>query len=70
MDVAGFIGSVASSIVWAVIGVAILIGAAWVFDRFHPIEFQAEIKRGNVAAALFLSSVVLGISLIVFAAVR
>lgn len=70
MDVARFVGSVASSIVWAIIGVAILIGATWLFDHFHPINFQEEIKRGNVAAALLLSSIVLGISLIVFAAVR
>lgn len=70
MELTSFLASVLSSIVWAAIGVAILIAASWVFDKLHPIDFHAEIKRGNTAAALFLSSAVLGIALIVFAAVR
>ncbi len=70
VDFNAFLLSVASSIVWAAIGVAILIAATWVFDKVHPINFQQEIQRGNVAAGLFLSSVVIAIALIVFAAVR
>lgn len=70
MDAVSFISNVASSIVWAAIGVGLLLGGTWVFDSMHPINFQEEIKRGNTAAALFFGSIVLGLSLIVFAAVR
>lgn len=65
-----FVNGVVSSVVWAIIGVAILLGAIWLFDRIHPINFNAEIQRGNTAAAVLLGAVVIGIGLIVFAAVR
>ncbi len=70
MDLAKFVGDVILSIIWAFIGVVILLAAIWLFDRIHPIDFSAEIKGGNAAAAILLGSVVLGLSLIVFAAVR
>ncbi len=70
MDFGKFVDSLASSIIWAFIGVLLVIAAVWFFDRIHPIDFHGEIEKGNVAAAVFLGSVVLGISLIIFAAVR
>lgn len=50
---------------WTLVGLLLIYGGTLVFDRLDPIDYRAEIRRGNVAAGLVLASVILGVSAVV-----
>ena len=50
---------------WSFISVLLILGGTWLFDRLTPIDYRAEIRKGNVAAGLVVASVVLSITAIV-----
>ena len=60
--------NVVSVIFWALIGVVILLAADHLIDRVDPMDFDAEIKKGNVAAAIVMAALILGVSIVIFAA--
>ena len=64
-----FAQRVASTAAWTLIGVLIFYLGARIYDRLDPIDYEAEIKSGNVAAALRVSAVTLGLAAIVVAAI-
>lgn len=70
MEVTAVISSILSSIVWAIVGVLLLIFAVRVFDWIDPVPYREEVKKGNVAAGVVLGALIVGMAIIVFAAIR
>lgn len=69
MNAAGhFLSSVASVIFWALLGMFLLIIADRIIDRIDPIDFREEIKKGNVAAAIVVSALIIGVAIVIYAA--
>ena len=54
---------------WAFVGVMLILAGTWMFDRLPPIDYRAEIRKGNVAAGLTVASVVLSITAVVVSVV-
>ena len=50
---------------WSFISVLLILGGTWLFDQLTPIDYRAEIRKGNVAAGLVVAAVVLSITAIV-----
>ena len=50
---------------WSFISVLLILGGTWLFDRLTPIDYRAEIRKGNVAAGLVVAAVVLSITAVV-----
>jgi len=50
---------------WTTVGVVLLYGGTWLFDRLSPIDFQREIRAGNSAAAIVLAAVILAITALI-----
>jgi uncharacterized membrane protein YjfL (UPF0719 family) len=69
-EIGAFLSSVAGSIVWAVIGVLLLILAFRIFDLSDPVRYHVEIEKGNVAAGVVMAGVMIGMSIIIYAAIR
>jgi putative membrane protein len=69
-ELSAFLSSVAGSIIWALIGVILLLGAFKIFDAVDPIAYHEEIKKGNTAAGIVVAGVMIGMSLIIYAAIR
>lgn len=68
MNALGLLSQVGSVIFWALVGVIILLAADHIIDRVDPLDFDAEIKKGNIAAAIVMSALILGVAIIIFAA--
>ncbi len=64
-----FLQKVAETMGWSFIGVVIFYASLRLFDRLDPIDFQSEVRRGNIAAAIILAAVVLAIAAIVIAVI-
>ncbi|MFM7086594.1 MAG: DUF350 domain-containing protein [Cyanobium sp.] len=55
------------TLLWTVVGVLLILGGTWLFDLLTPIDYRAEIRRGNVAAGLVLAAVTLSVTAVVVA---
>jgi uncharacterized membrane protein YjfL (UPF0719 family) len=55
---------------WSLIGVLAFFGGSWLFDKFDPIDYRTQIEKGNIAAAIKLSAVLLGLAGIIITAIR
>ncbi|HLB11215.1 MAG TPA: DUF350 domain-containing protein [Gemmatimonadaceae bacterium] len=57
---------IAVNFIYATLGVALMWVAYRVFDRLTPqVDFAEELKKGNVAVAIFIAALFLSIALIV-----
>lgn len=65
-----FLGEVASSIFWAVLGVLLLVGSFKLWDFIDPIDYRREIEKGNAAAGVVMAGVMVGMSIIIFGAIH
>ena len=54
---------------WTIVGVLVFYVGARVYDALDPIDYTAEIQRGNMAAAIKLASVTIGLAAIVVVAI-
>ena len=54
---------------WTFLGVILLYGGVRLYDFLDPIDYQAEIRKGNVAAGIKLAALVLGLAAIVVAVI-
>jgi uncharacterized membrane protein YjfL (UPF0719 family) len=68
-QVVSIIGRVGATIGWTFVGVLIFYVGVRLYDMLDPIDYMAAIKEGNVAAALKLSAVTIGLAAIVVAAI-
>jgi uncharacterized membrane protein YjfL (UPF0719 family) len=51
---------------YATLGVALMYGAYRVFDLLTPgVDFPAELKRGNIAVAIFIGALFVAIAIII-----
>ncbi len=55
---------------WTVIGVLAFAIGARLFDKLDPIDYKVQIEKGNVAAAIKFSAVLLGLAGIIITAIR
>ena len=67
----GFILEVVNTIFFAMLGVALLAGSYWLFDRLTPFSITQEIQNEkNLAMSVLLGAAFLAIALIVAAVIR
>lgn len=57
--------AVAVTVGWTFLGVILFYVGIQLFDRLDPIDYQAEIRNGNIAASIILAAVVLGLAAII-----
>ena len=50
-------------------GVVLVLGGTWLFDKLTPTDYRGEIRKGNIAAGIVLASVVVSITAIVVSVV-
>lgn len=50
---------------WTLVGVLLVYGGALLFDWLAPIDYRAEIRKGNVAAGLVMAAVILSVAAVV-----
>jgi uncharacterized membrane protein YjfL (UPF0719 family) len=60
---------VASTVGWTVLAVLLFYGGIRLFDWVDPIDYRAEIRKGNVAAGLIMTGLVLAIAAIIIAVI-
>ena len=60
---------VLATIGWTILAVILFYGGMRLFDLFDPIDYQAEIRRGNIAAGVLLAAVILALSAIIIAVI-
>ena len=60
-----------SSIIWALLGLMLFALAFWVMGKVTPFSLRKEIEEDqNVALAIIMASVVIGIAIIIMAAIH
>ena len=52
---------------WTFLGIILIYLGLLLFDRLSPIDYRAEIRRGNIAAWVVLGAVILAIAAVVVA---
>ncbi len=56
---------------YAALGVVLMWAAYRIFDKLTPqVDFPEELKRGNIAVAIFIAALFLGIAIIVSGALN
>lgn len=55
---------------WSIIGVFAFAAGAWLFDKLDPIDYKVQIEKGNIAAAIKFSAVLLGLAGIIVSVIR
>ncbi len=56
---------------YAVLGVVLMFGAYRVIDRLTPeVNFAVELQKGNVAVAIFIAAIFLGVAMIIAGALN
>ncbi|MFN0181028.1 MAG: DUF350 domain-containing protein [Gemmatimonadales bacterium] len=56
---------------YAVLGVVLMYAAYRVIDRLTPeVNFAAELQKGNVAVAIFIAAIFLGVAMIIAGALN
>ena len=61
---------VLATLVYALIGIAILAVGFWIWDKIVPADLWGEICRGNQAIAILAAGMAIGIALIISAAIQ
>ncbi|MEB3187896.1 MAG: DUF350 domain-containing protein [bacterium] len=59
--------AIVSSFGWTLLGVLVLFVGTLLWDRLDPVDYRAEIAKGNVAAAIKFAAVILSLAAIVVA---
>lgn len=55
---------------WTIVGVVAFAIGSKLFDKLDPIDYKTQIEKGNVAAAIKFSAVLLGLAGIIITAIR
>ncbi len=60
-----------SSVLWALLGLLLFALAFWVMGKVTPFSLRKEIEEDqNVALAIIMASVIIGIAIIIMAAIQ
>ena len=57
--------AIIATIGWTCLGVVLFYGGVRLYDLLDPIDYQAEIRKGNVAAGILLAAVTLSLAAII-----
>ncbi len=57
--------TVAATAGWTFVGVLLLYMGIRLYDLLDPIDYQSEIRKGNIAAGIKLAALVLGLTAII-----
>ena len=68
-EILDVVGRIAASVGWTFVSVLIFYGGARLYDLLDPIDYRAEIEKGNLAAGIKMGAVVLALAAIVIMAV-
>lgn len=68
--IGNFLNSVAATVIWVVVGAVLLYGGLRLLDRLDPIDYHAEIKQGNVAAAIVQAAYLIGLAYLIATIIR
>ena len=68
-EIIDLIARIGASIGWTIVGVLCFYVGARIYDRIDPIDYRAEIQKGNVAAAIQMAAVTLAIAALVVVAI-
>lgn len=60
---------VTSAIGWTVLAVLLFYGGVRLFDLIDPIDYRAEVRRGNIAAGIVISAIITALAAIVIAVI-
>ena len=58
-----------ATFLYAIIGMVVLAGSFWLWDKISPVDIWGEICRGNQALATLAAAVALGLAIIIAAAI-
>ncbi|HEY0995898.1 MAG TPA: DUF350 domain-containing protein [Gemmatimonadaceae bacterium] len=57
---------IALNFIYAILGVVLMYASYRIIDRLTPeVDFPAELKRGNIAVAVFIAALFIAIAIIV-----
>ena len=56
---------IAETFGWTVVGVLLFYGGVRLYDFLDPIDYREEVKRGNVAAGILISAIIIALAAIV-----
>ncbi|MBT9313621.1 DUF350 domain-containing protein [Leptothoe kymatousa TAU-MAC 1615] len=59
----------AATVGWSFVGVVLFYLGIRLFDLLDPIDYQAEIRNGNMAAGVILAAVVVSIATIIISVI-
>lgn len=69
-DISRYALETLSVVWWTVVGVFAFYFGSLLFDKLDPIDYKLEIEKGNIAAAIKFSAVLLGLAAIIVAVIR
>ena len=69
-SISQYAGGTINVLWWTVVGVVSFYLGSWLFDWLDPIDYKVQIEKGNIAAAIKLSAVLIGIAAIIITAIR
>lgn len=58
------------SLLFGAAGILVLVAGYKIFDAIIPADFNEELRKGNIAIAIFLAGVLIGIAIIVSQVVK
>ena len=71
MDVTHYIRPIFDSIVYSIVGTVVLVVAFWMIEKMLPFSMRKEIEEDhNVSLGIILGAFIIGLSLIISAAIR
>ena len=70
MDMSRMLTETGTVLWWTLVGVIAFWGGAWLFDKLDPLDYRKAIEGGNIAAAIKMSAVLLGLAGIIMVAIR
>ena len=56
---------IGETIGWTALGVCLLYFGITLYDKLDPIDYSAEIRKGNLAAGMKVSAIILGLTAII-----
>ena len=69
-SVSHYVAETLNVVWWTIVGVISFYLGSWLFDWLDPIDYRVQIEKGNIAAAIKLSAVLIGIAAIIITAIR
>lgn len=70
MDMSHLLAETGIVLWWTLVGVIAFIAASWLIDKLDPIDYRAQIEKGNIAAAIKISAMLLGLAGIIIMIIR